>query len=84
MKRVALQEGLTDIRNKLEERGYEVVDFNDSGYVDAVIYLNNSSGFKNINNSQDDNSGAVIINAKNRSIDDLVYIIETRRYERLF
>ncbi|QUH25158.1 YkuS family protein [Serpentinicella alkaliphila] len=84
MKRVALQEGLKDIKNELEERGYEVVDFNDSRHVDAVIYLNNSNGFMNINNTQGDNSGAVIINARNRSIDDLVYIIETRRYERLF
>ena len=81
-----MQENLTELREELTQRGYEVVGFNDQGFVDAVIYLDDSSGFKNINNSFESNSsgGAVIINARNKNIEDLAYIIETRRYERLF
>lgn len=85
MKRVAVQENLTKIKEELKQRGYEVVGFNDSGFIDAVIYVDDTSGFKNINDSKEiNNSGTVIINAKNRSIEDLEYIIQTRRYEKLF
>lgn len=85
MKRVAVQENLTELRVGLEERGYKVVGFNEPGFIDAVVYLDDSDGIKNINNTQgDNNNGTVIINAKNKNIEDLVYIIETRRYEKLF
>ncbi|MDR5658896.1 YkuS family protein [Serpentinicella sp. ANB-PHB4] len=85
MKRVVVQNNLDSIRDALSQKGYEVVDFNDTGFVDAVIYIDDQQGIKSVNSSEKlNNQGCIIINAKNRSIEDIEYIIETRRYERLF
>lgn len=85
MKRVAVQQGLEEIRLGLERKGYEVVDYRDEGHIDAIVYTDIYSGLDSVNNSVDGNIyGAILINANNKTIDEIGHIIETRRYERLF
>lgn len=85
MKRVAIQNNLDEVRLQLEGRGYQVVDFKSRGNVDAIVYVDDYTGIQNMNNEGDNNSlGAVLINARNKNIDQIVYIIENRRYEGLF
>lgn len=85
MKRVAVQEELNEMKAELKNRGYEVVDFNDSGHIDAIVYADINNDISSVNNSIDGNMyGAILINARNKTIDEIENIIETRRYERLF
>ena len=85
MKRIAIQNNLQEVRLQLEGRGYQVVDFNSRGNVDAIVYIDDYTGIQNMNNEGDKSSlGAVLVNARNKNIDQIVYIIENRRYEGLF
>nr|WP_249168721.1 YkuS family protein [Alkaliphilus sp. B6464] len=85
LKRVAVQQGLEEIRLGLERKGYEVVDYMYGGHIDAIVYTDIYSGLDSVNNSVDGNIyGAILINANNKTIDEIGHIIETRRYERLF
>ncbi|NLM03995.1 MAG: YkuS family protein [Clostridiales bacterium] len=85
MKRIAVQENLYEIKEFLKAKGYDVVGFDDRGYINAIIYTDDYDGFRNINNDYTDgNFGAILINAKNKTIDEIEYIIETRRYSSLF
>jgi hypothetical protein len=85
LKRIAVQQGLNSIISGLESRGYEVVAFEDRGYIDAVVYVDDYTGLKNVNSMGEvNNNGALLINAKNKTLDQIIYIIETRRYEGLF
>lgn len=85
LKRIALQENLQELKVALEGRGYEVVGFNDSGHIDAIIYIDDYTGFKNINDEGETNHyGAILINANNKTVDEIQYIIENRRYDNLF
>jgi len=85
MKRVAVQQNLHKVREELENRGYEVVNFNSGGNADAIVYIDDYNGIQNFNNEDSNGSlGAVLINARNKSIDQIIYVIETRRYEGLF
>ncbi|ABR50852.1 conserved hypothetical protein [Alkaliphilus metalliredigens QYMF] len=85
MKRIAVQKGLEEIRKGLRSKGYEVVNFNEGHFVDAIVYTNDYGGLENVNNNEESNSnGAVLINATNRSMEEIQYVIENRRYEGLF
>lgn len=85
MKRVAVQDGLYEIKVDLENKGYEVVDYQTGGHIDAIVYKGSNSGANNVNNSVNGNFyGAILINANNKIIDEIQEIIETRRYEGLF
>jgi hypothetical protein len=85
MKRIAIQNNLEELRNELAGRGYEIIDFNDKGHVDAVVYTDDYSGIKSINNEAGVNPlGAVLINARGKTIEQVIYVIESRRYEGLF
>lgn len=85
MKRVAVQNNLVELKEELRSRGYEVVDFYDKGHVDAIVYIDDYNGIKSVNNESGLNTiGAVLINAKNKTLDQIIYVIENRRYEGLF
>ncbi|KAB3532208.1 YkuS family protein [Alkaliphilus serpentinus] len=84
MKRIAIQQGLEGLSNDLQREGYEVVGFNMANHVDAVIYIDDYDGLRTINNQQGDDYGAILINAKGKTIEDIKYIIEKRRYGSLF
>jgi hypothetical protein len=97
MKIVAVQRGLDYIKNQLNHLGYQTVFFDEVNYpVDAFIYFekNNSRTLINLNNylsqqymAQNHNiscPGTILINAKDKSIDEIVQIIEKRVYSPLF
>ncbi len=85
MKRVAIEQGLEEIKQELENRGYEIVDYKDKGHIDAIVYKNINDDIGNINNSTDGNiDGAILVNANNKTIDEIEYVIRTRKYEKLF
>ncbi|AOY75401.1 YkuS family protein [Clostridium formicaceticum] len=85
MKRIAIQDGLEQLKFDLENNGYEVVDFQDKGHIDAIVYTDDYGGFKNLNDMGETNTyGAILINAKNKTVEEIRYIIETRRYGSLF
>ena len=85
MKRIAVQRGLEGIKEGLRNRGYEVVGYDDRGHIDAIVYKSIDSSMGNVNNSADGNIyGAILINATGKTIDEIGYIIETRRYGNLF
>lgn len=85
MKRVAIQQGLEEIKRGLKNRGYEVVDYNDRGHIDAIVYRSIDSSIENVNDSENGNiHGAILINATDKTIDEIEHIIETRRYGNLF
>ncbi len=85
MKRIAVQNDLEYIQASLIKRGYHVVPFDYSGPVDAIIYTDNYGGLQSINNGSNSNEmGAVLINGREKGIDEIIYIIEKRRYGGLF
>ncbi|SHJ39012.1 Uncharacterised protein family (UPF0180) [Geosporobacter subterraneus DSM 17957] len=84
---VAIQSGLENVGRELEARGYEVVHENFDGFVDAILYDSDRSRLSYLNNFDnviDMDRGALVINAKGKGIDDIIYSIERRSYESLF
>jgi protease II len=97
MKVIAVQRGLDYIKNQLNQLGYKVVFYEEANCpIDALIYLeeNNDNTLLNINkylsqqytmlNPAYNYSGVILINAKDKSIDEIVQIIERRAYSPLF
>ncbi|EOC99785.1 YkuS family protein [Caldisalinibacter kiritimatiensis] len=91
-KRIAVQQGLNEIKERLIRDGYEVFDIDSGRNVEAVIYMADGynipdySQFTNMNEgtSADIGRGMILINAKNKSIEEIEYIIENRVYTRIF
>lgn len=84
---VAVQSNLEHVAKELEARGYEVVKENYEGYVDAILYNSDSSKFSylsNFDNVIDMDRGAMLINTKDKGIDQIIFTIERRIYESLF
>ncbi len=85
MKTIAVQEGLEEIKRALVNRGYNVVDFQETGYIDGIVYIDKGQGFENLNSIGDVNPhGAIMVNARGKSIDEIGDIIESRKYGNLF
>lgn len=85
MRRVAVQDQLYSIKNQLTDLGYEVVPFHYQGPVDAVLYIDDYQGLQNVNDGAMGNSlGAMMINVRGKDIEQIIEMIETRRYGRLF
>lgn len=83
---IAIQKELEQIGRELEARGYEVVHEKYDGYVDAILYDSYNSPLSYLNNFDDVidmDRGAIIINVRNKGIDDIIYAIEKRSYESL-
>jgi hypothetical protein len=91
---IAVQKGLTEIKEKLIERGYDVVTLGEYNHpVDALVYVGRGIDMTHIPNSTmslgmnytgDKNLGTLLINASNKSIDELDRIIKKRTYTPLF
>ncbi|NLX70285.1 MAG: hypothetical protein GX024_05235 [Clostridiales bacterium] len=96
MKVIAVQRGLEQIMNQLNKLGYKTVYYDEiDSPVDALVYIqdNDANSLVNINQllSQQNltpaypgSHGTVLINANNKSINDIVQIIENRVYSPLF
>lgn len=82
---IAVERGLNDIKKHLEFKGYTVVDgYSYRGAIDAYVYEN--MGFSVIDdfNSYSQNSaqsaGVLIVNAKNKSPEEIADILKNRVY----
>lgn len=84
MKCVAVQGNLDWVEKELRERGYHVVSLEHPGVVDAIVYENSFQSFENINGMGELNGiGAIIVNAHNKAIEEIIYAIENRKYGNL-
>jgi len=94
---VAIARGLEGIKEKLEQRGYQVVYEDEYPYpVDAYIYINHPNWMElsdeirpELTSSVEKRSnhkhhGVLIINAQNKSIDEIEQILNNRVYSPLF
>jgi len=100
MMTVAIQENLGFLKEGLEKLGYEVVYFNQINTpVDACIYyeedndnsllmvnqqLNNVFTSVRSDLQSNSNSGILLINAKNKTIEEIHQILTNRTYSPLF
>jgi hypothetical protein len=96
MKVVAVQRGLEHIKNQLNLLGYETLFFDEMTFpVDAIIYFqgHDNNTLININRQLSstymiqrefsNNTSSILINANDKSIYDIVQIIESRLYSPL-
>ncbi|NLM13227.1 MAG: hypothetical protein GX209_05735 [Epulopiscium sp.] len=94
---VAIARGLEGFKEKLEQRGYQVVYEDEYSYpVDAYIYINHPNWMEFSDEirpeltssiekrSQHKHQGVLIINAQNKSIDEIEQILNNRVYSPLF
>ena len=90
---IAIQKGLENIGKELEARGYEVFSIGESGIADAVLYkdigtypyydVNNISSAASSLINENMYYGALLVNITNKSMDDIVQILENRVYSPL-
>lgn len=90
---IALQRGLEDIKEKLENRGYEVFYIGENRVADAVLYAEaDSHPYYEVNNVPSAVSGtmngkaaygALLVNVRNKSFDEIINILEKRVYSPL-
>ena len=76
-----------NIKEELRASGYKVVDNTYDGYVDTILYnsIDSSIGYLNtFDNVIDMNSGAFLVDINNKSFNEVIDMIENRRYTSLF
>ncbi len=91
---IAIQKGLEQLKGQLENRGHKVSYIGDNKMVDAIVYREtNSYPYYEVNNvpsaftSGFDNHavyGALIVNAANKSLEEILEILDKRVYSPLF
>lgn len=91
---IAIEKGLGDIKNELEKRGYTVFFIGENKIADVVLYKElDSYPFYEVNNVQSVSSasskdniafGALLVNVTNKSLDEILNIINRRTYSPLF
>lgn len=91
--KIAIQKGLEDIKRELESRGNEVFYIGENKTADAVLYKDTDTHpYYEVNNvpsaaysavSGSTPYGALLINVTNKSIDEIIRILEKRVYSPL-
>lgn len=95
MKTIAFQRGLEQLKSTLEQRGYDTIYEDEiDGYISAYIYQNQHTlGEQTFHASLNSsllsgptapNPGILLINAKDKSTEDIIDMIENRIYSPLF
>ncbi|KGG79457.1 YkuS family protein [Caloranaerobacter azorensis] len=92
VKKIAIQNGLDDLKYSLKSRGYEVYDINENKEVEAVIYMADGYNvpyidkFINMNTGVEMSGGneVLLINATGKTLQEIEYIINNRLYSPLF
>ena len=89
---IAIQHGLEDIKKELESRGNEVFYIGENRMADAVLYkeadtrpyyaVNNVPSAAALSNGNI-SYGALLVNITNKSMEDIIRILETRVYSPL-
>ncbi len=76
-----------DIKDTLNKKGFVLVDDNYEGYVDAILYNSENSDLSYLNvfdNVIDMDSGALIVDIKNKQAEEIENILTNRKYTGLF
>lgn len=96
---VAVQKGLESIKTQLREKGYDVVTFGEYNYpIDAVVYSGSGlegSFIKNNNmphltagtvdfGNMSRSYGVFLVNAMNRSVEEIDNMLKRKAYSPLF
>jgi len=82
---IAVERGLNDIKKYLEYIGYTVVDgYSYRGPIDAYVYENMGfsavDDFNSYSQSSSQSEGMLIVNAKNKSPEEIADILKNRVY----
>jgi len=94
MTTVALERGLDELKSYLDSQGYKTVYADEiDGYVSVYIYLDqNALGRQTLHAALDNSlmsgpaspgSGILLINARNKTNEEIKYMIENRTYSPL-
>jgi len=91
---IAIEKGLENLKEQLEQKGYKCFYIGEDGVADAIIYkdkdnhpyfqVNNSQSFTSLKDRNTGISGALLINAENKTIDQIIDILNRRTYSPLF
>lgn len=87
---VAVERGLNDIKDGLQQMGYNIVDLGENETPDAIVYFrdgqNHSEGMlqNTLFNGESAVNGTFLINSYNKSIDEIDQILKKRSYSPLF
>lgn len=84
---VAVCKGMGSIAEALRQRGYTVVTYGEYPYpIDAMVYM--GEGLDKISftpqNLSGDSPGVFMVNATNKSIDEIDFTLKHRLYSSLF
>ena len=90
---IAIQKGLENIKEELENRGNEVFYIGENRIADAVLYKEvDTHPYYEVNNVPSATSasingnmsyGALLVNVTNKSIEDIIRILKKRVYSPL-
>ena len=90
---IAIQKGLENLKSELESRGNEVFYIGENKVADAVLYKEvDTHPYYEVNNvpsavaasmGGSASFGALLVNVTNKSIDDIIQILEKRVYSPL-
>lgn len=83
--KISIEDELVELRKGLTSLGYEMYKFSDNISADAYIYSEKITGLHNLNNSiNPSSSGSLLVNADEKSLSDIQYILSHRLYSPLF
>lgn len=90
---IAIQKGLENIKDQLESRGHQVFYIGEHKIADAVLYMETDTHpYYEVNNipsaasaslSGNTGFGALLVNVTNKSIEDIIRILDKRVYSPL-
>ena len=90
---IEIEKGLESIKEELEKRGYKTFYTGENQIADAILYsgddfpqVSYSRSYIELLSETNNKSsrGALLINVDNKDIDEIVYILNNRRYSPLF
>lgn len=91
---IAIQKGLEALKKDLENRGHEVFYIGEQKVADAVLYkevdtypyyeINNIPSAAASSSSANPSYGTLLLNVTNKSLEDILLILEKRTYSPLF
>ena len=90
---VAIQKELESMKQELESRGHEVFYIGENRIADAILYkdvekypyhtINNAPVEASSSTNNNTSYGTLLVNTTNKSMDDIIRIIEKRVYSPL-
>ncbi len=86
-KTIAVDNISKNMRNQLEMMGYNLVNSSYDGDVDAILYDSKDSSLSYLNvfdNVIDMDKGALLVDVRNKTLDEILDILEKRRYTSFF